>query len=350
MTMTSYLVRAYVVRFLALWAGLVIFLQMLDLLAQADQVLDGGGPPMASLLRYVLLRLPALIETTAPLAALLGGLTALVVLARNSEIIAMRAAGRSVLGLTGGLMAAGALGAVLLFLFSEFVVVSSNATLEDWRRADFRPDGVVDDGDGSWLMEDGTIIRVDHVMRDGSVLVGLRLFNRDGTGAVSEIVDARLAIFENDTWQMLEAKRISGNGQDPPVWNTDLKPEHFIQYAHSPDQLSVLSLDRWTSELALGSRPEYYYRTWLHQKFAGPAVLVLMPLLAAIAAFAHIRSGSAVLVVVMGISLGFLFVIVDNLLLAFGQFGALPPWLAAWLPVFLFGTIGLWIVVEKENA
>ena len=63
-------------RFAALLFGLVFFLQTLDLMSQATEVLKGGGPPITSLLRYVALRLPTLIETVAQLAGLLGALTA----------------------------------------------------------------------------------------------------------------------------------------------------------------------------------------------------------------------------------------------------------------------------------
>ena len=69
MILSRYLMKSFVVRFLALLFGLVIFLQTLDLLATANEVLAGGGPPAASLLRYVMLRSPSLIETVAPLAA-----------------------------------------------------------------------------------------------------------------------------------------------------------------------------------------------------------------------------------------------------------------------------------------
>jgi lipopolysaccharide export system permease protein len=75
-----------------------------------------------------------------------------------------------------------------------------------------------------------------------------------------------------------------------------------------------------------------------------------MPLLAAIAAFAHHRQGSAVLTIVWGITLGFLFIIIDNMILAMGQFGSLPPFVAAWLPLILFLTLGLWIVFNFEHT
>ena len=353
MILSLYLTKAYLSRFFALLLGLVVFLQMLDLLANADAVLEGGGQPVDALSRYILLRVPSIIETVAPLAGLLGALTALVVLARNSEIIAMRAAGRSVLSLVGGLVAVGLVLAVILFFFSDRVVVRFNAQLEDWKSTGYEPGGEIIDGSEAWVIEGDTIIRVGHVLRNGAVLNDIRLFHQTDTDAVADIINIRLAIWENDAWKLFEVARVGGNGAampvDRPAWETKLTPDDFNKLANPPSELTFDELEHYVRELALGTRPEYYYDTWLQRKLAGPVVLALMPLLAAVAAFAHHRQGSAVMVVVYGISLGFVFIVADNMLLAMGQFGALPPVIAAWLPLALFGTIGLWIVVNLEN-
>src|SRR5436190_21490039 len=137
MILSRYLMRAYVMRFAGIMVGLVFFLQALDLLSQANEVLKGGGATFPSLFRYMSLRLPAIIETVAPLAGLLGALTALVTMARNSEILAMRAAGRSVFSLIGGLVVVGAVLAVLLFFFSNYISTRSNASLEVWKAAGY---------------------------------------------------------------------------------------------------------------------------------------------------------------------------------------------------------------------
>jgi lipopolysaccharide export system permease protein len=351
MTLSWYLIKAYLIRFSALLLGLVVFLQMLDLLANADAVLDGGGEPVGSLVQYIYLRVPSIIETVAPLACLLGALTALVVLARNSEIIAMRAAGRSVLSLIVGLVAVGLVLALMLFMFSDRIVVRFNAQLEDWKSAGYKPGGEIIDGSEAWVIEGEAIIRVGHVLRNGAVLNDIRIFHQADTDAVADIINIRLAIWENDAWNLFEVERVGGDGlqDDAPVWETQLTPDDFNKLANPPSELTFDELEHYVRELAIGTRPEYYYDTWLQRKLAGPAVLALMPLLAGIAAFAHHRQGSAVLVVVYGISFGFVFIVTDNFLLAMGQFGALPPIVAAWLPLALFATIGLWIVVNLEN-
>ena len=354
MTLSLYLMKSFVMRFFALLIGLVFFLQTLDLLAQANTVLAGGGPPAATLLRYVLLRLPSLVETVAPLAALLGALTAFVVMAANSEIIAMRAAGRSVLSLVGGLSAIGGAFALMLFVFSDRVVVNTNAVLEEWRDNGFKT--IVEEpvlGENSWLTEGETLLRVGRIQRGGEVLGGLRIFRLGGNAEVVDIINVRLAIWEDGKWSVFEARRVGGAGSAdaPATWDTNMRPEHFARFANqAPNQLSLNALQEYVGEASMGSRPGYFYATWIQQKIAGPIALALMPLLAGIAAFAHHRQGSSVIAVVWGITFGFLFVVIDNILLAMGQFGSLPPVVAAWLPIALFATVGLWIVFNFENT
>ncbi len=352
MILSRYLMKAFLVRFTALLVGLVLFLQTLDLLAVANEIMAGGGAPIESLSRYVMLRMPSLVETVAPLAGLLGALTALVVMAMNSEILAMRAAGRSVLGLMGGLVGVGMALSILLFVFSEFVVVSANAELEDWRGSGYGAGTEEVTGENSWVMEGNTIIRVGHVMRGGTVLHDVRLFRQGDSSNVTDIINIRLAIWENDKWTTVEMRRVGGNeGEDEPlVWNTHLMPEHFVRFANHPNELSLNALQQYIGNVAIGSRPVYFYDTWLQQKIAGPIVLALMPLLAGIAAFAHHRQGGSVMTIVWGISVGFAFIIVDNILIAMGQFGSLPPLMAAWLPLALFGTIGVWIIFNFEHT
>ena len=350
MIMSRYLMRSFVGYFVALLGGLVVFLQTLDLLATSNEILAGGGPPISSLMRYVSLRAPSLIETLAPLAGLLGALMALMGMARNSEILAMRAAGRSVFSLVGGLVAIGIGLSAVLFLFSEFVVVPANSGLQEWRNAGFKADGQIKEDDNSWLVEGNTIIRVGHVAREGQVLNDIHLF-RQGTHAdVTEIVTVRLAVWENDHWTMFDVARVGGADTTAPTWDTHLRPEHFIHEQAHPNQLSLNALQEYVGKVSVGSRPTYFYETWLQQKIAGPIVLALMPLLAAIAAFSHHRQGSPALTIVWGITFGFMFIIIDNILLAMGQFGSLPPSFAAWLPLAMFATGGVWLVFNLEHT
>ena len=90
-----YLARLFLLRSLAVLAGLVVILQTLDLLGESGKILAYAGNGDAEVWRYVSLRLPQLIARFLPFAVLLGTLIALAGLNQNSEIISMKAAGIS---------------------------------------------------------------------------------------------------------------------------------------------------------------------------------------------------------------------------------------------------------------
>ena len=90
-------------------------------------------------------------------------------------------------------------------------------------------------------------------------------------------------------------------------------------------------------------------RAGLWHKISGPLSTVLMPLLAAIAAFGLARSGHVLLRATVGMALGFTYFVADNFSLAMGNVGAYPPILAAWAPFFLFLLVGETVLIRSEE-
>jgi lipopolysaccharide export system permease protein len=77
--------------------------------------------------------------------------------------------------------------------------------------------------------------------------------------------------------------------------------------------------------------------------------MLLMPLLAAVAAFGLARSGQVLVRAAIGMALGFTYFVADNFSLAMGNAGAYPPMIAAWAPFFLFLLIGETVLVRTEE-
>lgn len=84
-------------------------------------------------------------------------------------------------------------------------------------------------------------------------------------------------------------------------------------------------------------------------KISGPLSAVLMPLLGAVAAFGLARSGRLFVRAVIGMALGFAFFVADNFMLAMGNFGTVPPLMAAWAPFLLFLLIGEAVLIRTEE-
>jgi lipopolysaccharide export system permease protein len=127
----------------------------------------------------------------------------------------------------------------------------------------------------------------------------------------------------------------------------------------TPSQLTLArveptELDYWTlkqriAELEAAGRPADEARAGLAHKISSPLSTLLMPLLAAVAAFGLARSGQVLLRAALGMALGFAYFVADNFSLAMGNAGAYPPMIAAWAPFLLFLLIGETVLVRTEE-
>ena len=88
---------------------------------------------------------------------------------------------------------------------------------------------------------------------------------------------------------------------------------------------------------------------WIHQKIANPLSILLMPLLGSLVGFGVYRSGHLFVRFIGGLGIGFSYFVGDNLMLALGQFGTIPAFLAVWSPFLLFLFLGLGIVIYTEE-
>jgi lipopolysaccharide export system permease protein len=116
-----------------------------------------------------------------------------------------------------------------------------------------------------------------------------------------------------------------------------------------PTELAYWTLKKRIAELEAAGRPVDEARAGLAHKISGPLSTLLMPLLAAVAAFGLARSGQVLLRAVIGMALGFAYFVVDNFSLAMGNAGTYPPLVAAWAPFFLFLLIGETVLFRTEE-
>jgi lipopolysaccharide export system permease protein len=116
-----------------------------------------------------------------------------------------------------------------------------------------------------------------------------------------------------------------------------------------PTELDYWTLRKRVAELEAAGRPTDEARSGLDHKISQPLSMLLMPLLAAVAAFGLARSGQVLLRAALGMALGFAYFVADNFSLAMGNAGAYPPLVAAWAPFLLFLLIGETVLVRTEE-
>lgn len=355
-TIAWYMARMFLVRAFAILAALVLVLQTLDMLGQSGKILAVPGNTSDELWYYVSLRLPQLISFVLPFSVLLGTLVTLMTLNQNSEVVSMKAAGLSAHQVLAPLIVASLAVAVVSFAFNDRIVSRASATLDKWEKVEFA--ALPKDSNALinvWVRERDDLIHVNVVAGRGAAtrLEGVTVYDRTG-GMLDGIIRAKSGRFGPEGWTLTDARKFevaTGKSQTlgSIVVGTSIKPDQFTLANVDAEGLSFRKLWQAIDNLKKAGRPTLALETELWHKISGPLSALLMPLLAAVAAFGIARSGRLFVRAVIGMALGFAYFVADNFGLAMGNLGAYPPLLAAWGPFFLFLLIGEAVLVQTEE-
>jgi lipopolysaccharide export system permease protein len=331
-------------------------LMALDLLGESGKILAVPGNGQAEIWHYVSLRVPLLVQRFLPFSALLGTLIAFTGLNQNSEVVAMKAAGLSAHQILAPLILASLGISVAAFAFNEGVAVNSARMVNAWSDNDYHPirasNGVLSN---VWVRADGDLIhaRIVNGRGPGLQLQGVTIYERSGR-ELQRVIDAEQASLAGKQWR-LQNVRTYDTGMNVVLRQKEVlalpgvMPDRFTLAKVNADERSFIELRQDIADLEAAGRPSEEARAGLWHKFSGPLSIVLMPLLAAIAAFGLARSGQVLLRAAAGMALGFAYFVIDNLSLALGNVGAYPAWLAAWAPFVLFLLIGEAVLVRSEE-
>jgi lipopolysaccharide export system permease protein len=353
-----YMVRLFLTRSLAVLFSLVLVLMTLDLLGEAGQILAVPGNGDAELWRYVSLRIPLLVSRFLPFSVLLGTLIAFVGLNQHSEVVAMKAAGMSAHQILAPLVVASVGIAALLFALNETVVVKASRVVTAWSDNDYKPtppeSGVLSN---VWVLSGDDLIRAGLVVgRPPNMRVDrLAIYDRSG-GVLQQVIEADHAVPRpaSGDWLLQNVRIYDANmnivRRLPQLEGLrGVTPAQLTLAKVNPNELDYWTLRTRIAELEAAGRPAEEARAGLDHKISGPLSTVLMPLLAAVAAFGLARSGQVLMRAVLGMALGFAYFVADNFSLAMGNAGAYPPLVAAWAPFFLFLLIGETVLIRTEE-
>ena len=351
-----YVVRLFVTRSLAVLLALILILMTLDLLGEAGKILAVPGNTDADLWRYVGLRVPILVSRFLPFSVLLGTLIAFVGLNQSSEVVAMKAAGLSAHQILAPLIVASIVIAAALFAFNEGVVVNSTRVVNAWTDNGYKPvpraSGILGN---VWVLNGDDLIRAGIVGGRPFVAQDVTIYDREG-GMLHRVIRAAKAVPDpkSGAWQLQSVRLYDADmnvvRRLPAMTAMEGVTTNQLTLARvDPTQLDYWTLRERTRELEAGGRPVDEARAGLAHKISGPLSTLLMPLLAAIAAFGLARSGQVLVRAVIGMALGFAYFVADNFSLAMGGAGTYPPVVAAWAPFFLFLLIGETVLIRTEE-
>ena len=353
-----YLSRLFLKRLALIVFGFALMALLFDVLNNADNIEKRYGDDFIVVPRYMLFRLPEMVNLITPFATLLAALLTLLGLAQQNEVLAFKAAGMSFYRMLLLLMPATALIAIAHLAIADQVTPWAKKRLAHYELEKPTDDesNPRDQAKGVWLRDPTYIVNVTSVQREGRYLSGVALIRRDAAANIIERIVAAGARYQRGQWKLESVVTQTIDPLGPTtmrsaewIWQTPLRPADFFNLAATANQFNARELLVLRTGTTVGTRPGYTYDTWLQRRLALPGVVFVMLLLAAPVAQARVRMSSLGARLAGGVSLGFLFFITDGVSQALGESGAVVPLIAAWAPPILFASVAGSILLRIEG-
>lgn len=363
-----YLLREVLTPLFFCLIGFFIFLTGADLFREQSSL---EGMTFGEVVAYYAIKTPVLLVNVMPIALLLGLLYALSHHARYHEITAIRAAGVSLWRLSLPYFCLGLAASLVVFGLNEWWVPDSDARAEDIKerqkrinqpdqwRGQVRDFGFSNDREGrSWLIEIYDVSKAE--MLNPQVISTLPDGSQLWLKAARAVYGERGWIF-HDAVEYRMDPRISLSPVPTLRTNVLARP----QFTETPDEIrseikiaarlggrsreadlpltEVFDYLRFHPELKPGEAAWIY--THLHGRLALPWTCLVVVLIA-LPFGAPSGRRNAFVGVASSIFIVLAFLVLTRVGLALGTGGHLPPWVAGWLPNFVFSGAGLWLTAR----
>ncbi|WP_101066165.1 LPS export ABC transporter permease LptG [Roseovarius salinarum] len=363
MTLDLYFARKFLVSFLGVFVVFVVILTLIDLV---DEVQDFPDMSFAEVLELVFLKAPEANYEIMPLVMILSTVALFVRLARSSELVVVRAAGRSALRtLAAPMIVAALVGVVGLTVFNPVVAATAkryneliNAHLGAGRNV------LAISDTGLWLRQGGargqTVIHAERASSDLSVLYAATFIAFSPDGQPLRRIMADSAALEDGGWRLRDAKiwplRVSGNPEraarelDEMTVPSALTRDRIVDSFGKPEFISIWALPGFIDQLEEAGFSARRYAVWLQSEISRPLFLTGLVMIAAAFAMRHARLADTGVSVLTAVLLCFVLYYIRNFAQIMGENGQVPVLLAAWAPPLATFLLAVGILLHMEDG
>ncbi len=328
--------------------GVLLVIVSLDAIADLVDQLGQlkGDYHFVEALFYVLLYVPSSVYDFLPLAALVGCLIGLGMLANTSELVVIRAAGVSIRQVIWAVMRP-----VFIFIFAGALLGEYVAPYTD-QFADSRRDllqgheKALQSERGLWFKEDNEYMHFNAVLPNGR-LYGITRYRFDESGRLSQASFIRSAVYQGGRWSEQEGvitifdeevlRREEFITRD---WYTELSPELLNVLVLEADELPMQRLYAYANYQEKQNIDSSEYRLAFWQKALQPLATLSLVMIAISFIFGPLRQTTMGFRVFIGVIVGLIFQTSQQLLGPISIIFGFSPMFAVLVPIlgcFVFG-------------
>jgi lipopolysaccharide export system permease protein len=363
MILHRYFARRFLMTFLATFAIFFAMIFVIDLIDQVRRFrADEAG--LLQIAGLSLLNIPQFIYLILPLIMILATIVLFLALARSSELVVTRAAGRSALSaMLGPVTVAAMIGVVAVAAFNPIVAATSREY--EQRAGDLRgrPSVLALSEDGLWLRQgdDGrqAVINAERANLDGTELQGVTVITFDASGRPDSRMAAASARLTAGAWDLRDVKVWPLSADNPEAQSmqlvaynlpSTLTPAQIRDSFGTPSSIPIWDLPRFIRQLQEAGFTARRHQVYFHMELALPAVMVAMVLIGAAFTMQHQRGGRTGVMVLFAILLSFAVYFLRNFAQILGETGEVPVLMAAWVPPLVGIGLALGLLLHLEEG
>lgn len=365
MILDIYFARRFIISFTLITAVFLSLMMLIDLIEQLRRF-EGVDVSLGQVVRLMLLNVPGAISQILPLIMILSSVVLFVGLARSSELVVTRAAGRSgIRALAAPVMVTLVIGILAVSTLNPIVAASSNRyqQLADTYRTG-RPSALSISGEGVWLRQGGewgqSVIHAHSYDVENATLHDVTILSYAPQGAPTRRILADSARLEDGAWRLQQVKVWPLEAGVNPEANasfhrtlsveTSLTPERIRNSLGRPSGVSIYDMLSTIRQLAAAGFATRQYEVWYQSELARPLFLVAMVLVGAAFTMRHTRLGGTGVAVLTSVLLGFGLYFIRNFARVLGENGQLPVELAAWAPPVAAILLAMGFLLHAEDG
>ena len=364
MTLHSYFGRKFLYYFVCVFFIFFLFCTTAELANQLRW--HSSLTDFKTLLYLALLRTPETIYAIMPLIMIFSAIWLFLALARSSELVVARGAGRSGISfLYGPICVAIFLGGFLLTVFNPIVAVTSGRYIDASESIKSEGSSVFSIGsEGLWLRQGDpngyTVIRASNANATGTTLYNVSFFTYSLDGSPAQRIEAQSATLKIGEWELINLKTWSLSKEFNPEANvisllrdsvpTDLTLEQIRDRFEKPSSVPIWSLPTTISQLETAGFSAKRHQVWLQAEISRPFFLLAMLVLGAAFSMRHTRLGGTGIAILIAVILGFGLFYLRNVAQILGENSQLPTFIAVWTPPAATMLLGISIMLHMEDG
>ena len=313
-----------------------------------------GAYDLLHALYFVLLSIPRDIEMFFPMAALLGALIGLGMLASSSELVVMQAAGFSKLDIGMSVLKTAVPLMLIVMALGQWGAPEAQKMARDLRAFALSGGNIASVRAGVWACDANDFIFIGKV--DDNKLYGLNMWQFDENKKLQSVVFAKEVNYQKDNNWMMNDVQITDMGDETQIikrdvdemeWHTSLAPDKLAVVTVKPEELPLSGLYDYVTYLKESEQDVSRYELAFWRKVTQPFSIGVMMLLALSFVFGPLRSVSMGARVLSGVVAGFTFYISSEFFGPLTLVYGIPPVFGALMPSLVFLGLALMLLRRK---